>query len=133
MMTDERVLAQTIYGEARSGGDVLMTAVANTVINRVAKQSWYGKTITEVCWKGKQYSCWNTDDPNCAIIEKIDTSDPVFFRATVIASEAVAGTLADTTNGATHYYSTYIPEPSWAEGHTPCAALGNMLFYNDIS
>ena len=132
-MTDTDILARTIFGEARSGGKVLMSAVARTILNRVKLQTWYGRTITDVCQKSQQYSCWNPDDPNCEIIQQADTTIPVFNDALAIAAQAVSGTLPDSTNEATHYYSTYIAEPSWAEGHDPCAAIGNMLFFNDIA
>lgn len=137
-MTDDiDTLARTIYGEARSGGRTLMSAVASTILNRVAKQTWYGLTISEVCKKnnGKgiyQFSCWNAADPNCEVINDVDDTDMIFCVAQVVAEMAVNGKLADNTNGATHYYSSYIPEPHWAAGHTPCAAIGNMLFFNDI-
>lgn len=132
-MSDSDILARTIYGEARGGGKTLMSAVASTVLNRVAKQTWYGLTITEVCKKPWQYSSWNVADPNCKIINDVDDSEPIFCDALVIANKAISGDLNDTTNGATHYYSTYITEPKWAEGHDPCASIGNMLFYNDIT
>ena len=131
-MSDSDTLARTIFGEARSGGKPLMSAVASTILNRVAKQTWYGLTITEVCKKPWQYSCWNAADPNCQVINDVGDSDPIFCDALAIANQAVNGSLPDTTDNATHYYSTTIPEPSWAVNHTPCASIGNMLFFNDI-
>lgn len=131
-MSDIDTLARTIYGEARSGGKQLMSAVASTILNRVAKQTWYGLTISEVCKKSLQYSCWNENDPNCEVIENVTQSDSVFCDALAVASQAVAGNLKDITDNATHYYSTYISEPSWADGKTPCAYIGNMVFYNNI-
>lgn len=132
MNADADILARTIYGEARSGGRTLMSAVASTILNRVAKQTWYGLTIAEVCKKPWQYSCWNKNDPNCEIITNVDESDTIFCVAESVAEQATASNLSDSTGGATHYYSTTIPEPHWAQGHTPCASIGNMLFYNDI-
>lgn len=132
-MSDTDILARTIFGEARGLGKPGMGAVASTILNRVAKKTWYGLTITEVCKKPWQYSCWNATDPNCAIIEKADESIPVFLDAMNVATAAIMGLLVDTTNGATHYYSTTIPEPIWAQGHTPCASIVNMLFFNDIT
>ncbi len=132
-MSDVDTLARTIYGEARGGGKQLMSAVANTIINRVAKKSWYGHTISDVCKKPWQYSSWNANDPNCEVIEKVDRSTPIFCDALAIAQIAVDGHLHDVTNGSTHYYSTYIHEPKWAIGHTPVAHIGNMFFYNDIA
>lgn len=131
-MSDSDILARTIFGEARGGGKALMSAVASTILNRVAKQTWYGHTISEVCKKPYQYSCWLPSDPNCAIIEAVDKTAPVFCDALAIAEQAIAGKLEDTTDKATHYYSNYIDEPKWAQGHIPCAASGNMLFFNDI-
>ena len=39
------LLARTIWGEARGDGYTGMKAVANVIMNRVQKGSWYGKTV----------------------------------------------------------------------------------------
>lgn len=135
-MSDITVVAGTIWGEARSLGYQGMCAVANTIMNRVAKQSWFGLTPTEVCLKNSkgvyQFDCNNPKDPNYTKIHIITFADPQYAMALNIATDAVNGILPDITNGALNYYSTTIPLPSWAINHTPSLVVENTNFYNDI-
>ena len=64
---DLRVLAQTIWGEARSHGTKGMLAIGNVIKNRAedTKHSrLFGQGIRGVSLKPKQFSCWNKGDPN---------------------------------------------------------------------
>src|SRR5581483_3101923 len=133
MDNDTDSIARTIFGEARGEGKHGMQAIANTIMNRVAKKSWYGLTPYEVCHKPWQYSCWNAADPNCQIINDVDNTVPVFCDALQIAGNAISGGLDDITGGATHYYNKHMAQPpEWAEGKTPCASIGSHLFFNNI-
>jgi spore germination cell wall hydrolase CwlJ-like protein len=137
-MSDETVVAGTAYGEARSLGYEGLHAVCNVIMNRVAKQTWYGLTATEVCLKHSQsgvyqFDCNDPKDPNYDKIQAVTTADPQYMLALKLATDAVAGNLPDITNGALNYYSTTIPLPSWAQGHTPCYTVGNTEFFNDIA
>jgi spore germination cell wall hydrolase CwlJ-like protein len=127
--TELDVLARTIYGEAASDGADGMTAVASVIVNR-AKSSinWWGKDITGVCLAPLQFSCNNTAASRAKLAALTDT-DPVFKTAQALAVQAVAGTLADTTQNADHYYAAYIPPPSWALGKAPVATIGKQLFF----
>lgn len=64
---DVRVLAQTIWGEARNHGANGMLAVGNVINNRaedVKHARMFGFGIRGVALKPKQFSCWNDGDPN---------------------------------------------------------------------
>ena len=64
---DVRILAQTIWGEARNGGPTGMLAVGNVINNRaedVENSRLFGSGIRGVALKPKQFSCWNEGDPN---------------------------------------------------------------------
>ncbi len=131
------VLARTLWGEARSEGGAGMEAVASVVLNRVAvAQSrggkyWWGADIISVCQKPYQFSCWNRSDPNYKKLQAVTEKDIHFTTCLRIARRAVAGTLADTSNGATHYHTKPIM-PFWAEGQVPVAAIGSHIFYRLI-
>ena len=69
MSQDEDILARTLYGEARGEKIAGMEAIASVILNRLAfsRQKngyWWGNTITEICRKPYQFSCWNQDDVN---------------------------------------------------------------------
>ncbi len=128
------VLARTLWGEARGESKQGKEAVASVIINRSKLPKRYGGTIKEVCKQRKQFSCWNSGDPNLPKLLKVTVSDPIFAECLEIAKTAVDGKLVDSTNGAKHYYAyKAIPIPSWAIGKTPSATIGNHRFYNDIS
>jgi hypothetical protein len=141
----ERTLTLTLWGEARGeppwqgDPDAGMKAVACVVLNRVkSRRSTYGLTIADVCTKRAQsskygqFSCWNADDPNFAkfLTANLDAAYP---RAEAVARLAIAGTLSDITQGATHYFDPRYASPGWAIGHTPCVKIGNQVFFNDIA
>lgn len=124
------VLAKTLWGEARGEGELGMIAVACVVLNRAASPGWWGHDVRSVCLKRRQFSCWNSDDPNLSKLLALTTEDRHYSLALSIADRALSGALADPTNGATHYHTTAIM-PYWARARTPCATIGKHLFYKE--
>lgn len=130
---DVEVLARTLWGEARGEPRAGIEAVACVVLNRVRRQSYWGRSIAEVCLKPYQFSCWNQDDPNRRHLLSLSSSDPEYRRALDVAKAAIAGGLIDATQGATHYYSKRLRRPPvWALGHSASADIGLHLFFNKI-
>lgn len=132
---DVDVLARTIWGEAHREPDAEagMAAVTNVVINRNRRQTFWGRTIEEVCRKPYQFACWNADSPTRSALLGVLTADPEFATASRVARDALEHRLPDNTSGATHYYSRWLAvPPRWSRGHSPCATVGNLLFFNDI-
>ena len=127
------VMARTVWGEARGEGITGMQAVASVILNRVVTAQlkngyWWGNTIIEVCQKPYQFSCWNKDDPNYRQLIAVNDTDPIFTLAKRTCSRIILGFLPDITNGADHYHTRMIL-PHWARGQTPCARIGQHLFY----
>lgn len=126
------VMARTLWGEARSEGLAGMTAVANVIMNRVYKPRWWGKTVTGVCLKPYQFSCWLEGDPNLPKMKAVTKKDPLFAKACAVATSAINGELKDNTKGATSYYAKSMPQmPKWASGRIPCVEIGNHIFFYD--
>ena len=129
-----QVLAGTLWGEARGIGPGGMRDVAAVIMNRVNHQTWWGKDIISVCQTPYQFSCWNENDPNKAVIEAVSETDPVFMQARSIAMATMAGIVDDITHGATYYYAKSMPAPpKWAVGKTPCAEIAGQLFFNNVT
>lgn len=128
---DITVMAGTLWGEARNQGDEGMIAVGNVIMNRVKAQTWYGHSVKTVCLKKWQFSCWNENDPNYKKILELDWRDDAFCKCLSLSYYFSKNVIDDNTNGATHYHTKSI-SPKWAEGKTPCAEIGDHLFYNDI-
>jgi len=78
-----------------------------------------------------EFSCWNETDPNHGKIESVSRDDRNFQSCLRIARRALAGTLKDPTNGATHYHAKNA-SPPWAKNRKPSAEIGGHKFYNDI-
>ncbi len=122
------VLARTIYGEARGeyehveGGISALIAVGNVVMNRLKVQSWYGKSIQEVCQKPFQFSCWNVGDPNRLLLMREEIADPVFTVCSEVATKVAHEEWPDLTKGSDHYHAFSIL-PNWARGQKPKVRL----------
>ncbi|XHS76642.1 cell wall hydrolase [Burkholderiaceae bacterium UC74_6] len=133
---DQTILAKTLWGEARGEGVIGMQAVAAVVMNRL-RVSYRGRTTAEaVCLDPKQFSCWNGDDVNLPLIERLGTtSDTDYQDALGIAEQALAGRLPDPTLNSKHYLATTLPAaamPTWARGKAPAIVIGRQAFYNNI-
>ncbi|MET4731497.1 N-acetylmuramoyl-L-alanine amidase [Thalassospira sp. MBR-102] len=130
------VLARTLYGEARGEGLPGIEAVACVILNRVAfakarGRYWWGSTVAQVCLKPGQFSCWNAGDPNRVKLLKLSARDPAYRLCKRVATRALAGEIADMTQGATHYH-THAVDPYWARGQVPVAEIGGHLFFKNI-
>ena len=134
-LSEVDILARTLYGEARGEGLIGIEAVANVIMNRVALSKqyalWWGKTISEVCLKPFQFSCWTPSDNNFYKLIRVTDKNPVFRMCQRVAKRALCGTLADITKGATHYHSKDI-SPAWARRLMPIYEYGNHLFYREV-
>jgi spore germination cell wall hydrolase CwlJ-like protein len=130
------VLARTIYGEARGeyhrleGGLAALIAIGNVIMNRYRQQSWYGKTIAEVCQKPWQFSCWNKDDPNYLVLRSDKITGEIFEVCRLVAENIVLGKWPDLVKGCDHYHTDSLtPLPKWAVGKKPTCRIGRHLFY----
>jgi N-acetylmuramoyl-L-alanine amidase len=134
---DIETLARTLYGEARGeftrtdGGMAALNAVANVVMNRVKRQTWFGQSISQVCLKPYQFSCWNASDPNRPLMLQADPNeDPVFGICLLVAQKVMEGQWPDLTKNSDHYYAVWMDRaPKWAVGHKPTVKIGQHVFY----
>ena len=105
-MNDIEILARTIYGEARGeygrvdGGLAALIAVGNVIVNRAQHQTWFGRSIRDVCLKPYQFSCWNENDPNREKIVAVTDDSPIFAQCLDVARALAAQQYPDLTKGA---------------------------------
>lgn len=130
-LSDQEVIARTLWGEARSQGVMGMVAVACVIMNRSYNPGWWGTSLRGVCLAPMQFSCWNDSDPQA---EKMRSpiNDMEYVQASTIAEMLFNHSINDITNGADHYRAEYA-HPVWADGKFPtyiCGALGSRhMFY----
>jgi N-acetylmuramoyl-L-alanine amidase len=109
------VMARTLWGEARSGGEVAMSHVASVIINRAEHPKWWGKDVPSVCQAPAQFSCWNKNDPNRVKLLAVTEDDAAFAIAVRVASAAISKRLPDATSGADSYCALSMARPpAWA-------------------
>ncbi len=138
------ILALTLYGEAKAYNEDDASKIAATTFNRIADRGWWGSELASVCLHPWQYSCWNwavkkkpdRDDlrqmarlapflldlnPGSPKLEAVEGAQGWLGECLRIAQslralfEAPGWSGADPSRGATSYYASYIPEPSWAK------------------
>lgn len=126
------LVARTLYGEGRWGPRELRLAVAEVIYNRAMKRSpRFGMSVEAVCRRPEQFSCWNPGNPGRNGILSLPLTDPDIADCVSIARDLVAGQVSALTHGACHYHHRRI-FPVYSREHTPCARIGNYLFFNDI-
>lgn len=134
---DIDVLVRTIYGEARGeykrhdGGMAALIAVGNVMMNRLKAQTWYGRTIKDICQKPFQFSCWNRQDPNRELLMSAHIEqEPIFKICHQVAEQVATYQWPDLTHGSDHYYAvTLSPPPVWSQQVKPRLKLGQHLFF----
>ena len=130
-MTDVEALALTIWGEARGEPIEGLIGVAMVMRNRLATHYRGAKTYVDVCTAHAQFSAWTEEATQMqSEMAEFPHPDPVLRLCIQVAQATMAGTLADNTHAANHYYADTTPTPSWAKGGTILAHLGHHLFLN---
>jgi len=148
-----RIVAQTLWGEARGEGDAGIAAVAAVIANRATAAARYHArynhfhplygdgTLAAAClvnfhstW---QFTCWSPDDPNRAKLDAVTEADPTFAHCLVVAEAAIAGKIADPTGGAVNYLDPVATQklyghlPGWTASMRETARIGRHVFYAD--
>lgn len=129
MSFDLQIGARTLWMEARGESEDAQKAVAHVLLNRVHDGRW-GKSLTAICLASYQFSSWNTTDSNRKGMSFLSEVDPLLVKLTSILTNALIE--PDPTDGATHYYATWISEPIWVKGATFCGQFGKQKFYKDV-
>lgn len=126
---DDVIVALTLYGEAEGEGIEGQTAVCNVILTRASLDWSRNATPRLVCLQHEQFSCWNKSCARRDILMDLDqTTDLIFAQCLSIARSAIAGNLADNTNGADSYEVTGTGA-YWSKGLTPVAVIGRQSFY----
>lgn len=108
-----------IYHEARGESFEGQVAVAEVVLNRMAKQSW-PNTACEVVWERKQFS-WTINYKHKALnANSLET-------ARKAAKVALTGT--NKAVNADHYHTIDIMPPDWTDDMEVVNVIGNHIFY----
>jgi hypothetical protein len=148
-LSPAQVVALTLYGEARGSSEALRTGIASVIATRAkAKRPSWGLSPRAVCLKPWQFSCWTPAGGAANYASVMEAArlleSGVLYegRRALVACLAlgravVDGTLADTVQGATHYYApaAMVPKnrvPAWAVGLEPVAVIDGTRFFAGV-
>lgn len=127
--TDIMVWARTVWGEAEGEPLVGQFAVAWVIRNRYKERPKYGETITGVCLRPRQFSCWNKGTPRRrqTVLETLNSDS---LKSCMYAAFAVAlDQVADPTGGANHFLNPQIVvPPAWYDPKKVTVRIGNHTF-----
>lgn len=138
-LTEEQMLALTLWGEAGYEPIEGIIAVGFVILNRKKLGLW-GNTIKHVVLAPKQFSMYNCTLPQArARAEQIARHFDEFleckkrFRLIYqIAKDLLEGKITqDPSKGATHYHADYV-SPRWANPDKLTAKIGRHIFYKLI-
>jgi N-acetylmuramoyl-L-alanine amidase len=132
--TEVRLLAATVWGEARSESEDGMRAVAHVMVNRIGSR--FGEDLATVILSPKQFSVWNRGDPNRRhvtnfVADPDRAGDPQWETAQRIAREVLSGQSVDPTEGALFYHTRAI-RPRWSRQGVGRQVIGQHVFYADV-
>lgn len=137
LLTDTEALVLTVYGEARGESIEGQVAVMNVIMNRAKTRH---RTIKEICFEPKQFSCWNFSDPNFPILkelaEKAINSDlpneGILSQIKYLAAGVLGNYFRDNTVGAEYYMTNALfnsdKRPSWALKPHSVIVIGKHTF-----
>jgi spore germination cell wall hydrolase CwlJ-like protein len=125
------LMAKTIFGEARGEPLDGQAGVGWVIRNRAEHFGWWGVDIKSVCLKRLQFSCWNENDPNSAVIKAANLDQPMLLQCMGVAALVLSGAALDPTGGATSYFrpGPNGEKPDWADSLKFLTAIGNHMFY----
>jgi spore germination cell wall hydrolase CwlJ-like protein len=122
-------LALVVWRESRGEAHIGKVAVACSILNRVARPSWWGNTVLSVVTKKWQYSSM-TDPRDRQLTTYPTDADPTWMECMQVARDTIAGTVTNPVPTADSYYDISISPPNWATPETFVAAVGRLRFHN---
>jgi len=130
---EDILLARVIYGEAGGVSKLAKIAVGWSIRNRVEDfQHRWGNNYYEVILQESQYdSFWNKETRQKVRVPPVDNKleKEAWQDSFKVARQVINNEIKDPTSGANHFYSTYIPKPSWAEEEKFTFSVDNFKFY----
>jgi N-acetylmuramoyl-L-alanine amidase len=143
-LADQQIMALTIFGESRGEPDEGKIAVGSVILERVKKQGWMGKTISEVCLKPYQFSCYLPNDPNFPALKLLAgdwqnkyVQSPDLQNCYQLADGLIDGEIPETPEiEAAHAYQ-YVTNamlhsahpPKWAGTMSLIVVIGGQSFF----
>ncbi len=127
LISDTALAAVTIWREARGEVYEGKLAVAEVIRNRMKERYASDGTIAGTVMRPKQFSGWNSNDPNRIPSLKIDDGDQAVADCVRAWKEAMEQN-TNSVKGALLYYAPALAAPEWARGCMEAARIGRHVF-----
>lgn len=127
--------ALTLIGECRGEPLEGQQAVAWVIRTRATWQppAWWGHNVSDVCLKPEQFSCWDSRDPNLAVIKATSYDSPLFLAMREIARSVFAGEVENPVRlldgMPADHYEVVGTGASWARNKMISQIIGRHAFY----
>lgn len=113
-MTDQELLKLILFAETKDLHDAI--AIANVIKNRALQPERYGEGIQGVITKPKQFSGYMSPEFKKAQSGKLTPQEKEILEGMdAIARSVIIGAVADSTEGATHYFNPKLVKPKWSQ------------------
>ena len=132
------IIARTLYAEAQQDGKTGFNAVASVIYNRANGKR---EDFVKVCFKEKQFSCWNkmTDSEKSPenFVNRIPknvkdnkNNQKLWNQCMEIAATMIANksTFKPTTTANSYYATNIKNKPSWSKELTDTKTIGSHIF-----
>lgn len=117
---DLKCMTEALYHEARGEGRKGQAAVAEVILNRVAS----GKFPSTVCGVINQRGQFSYTIGGTKSIR----NKAAYLRAKDVAEDALSGSAANLTNGATYFHTPSV-RPDWSHRFQRTTQIGQHIFY----
>jgi N-acetylmuramoyl-L-alanine amidase len=128
-LSDLQLCSLCVWREARGEGLLGKRGVAHVIKNRSDNPGWWGQSVRSVILAPWQFSSFNANDPNA---DKWPAdNDPSYSDSLTVSEDVLINGDEDITSGATSYFDTSIPPPSWTDTMTLTLSVGRLRFYKE--
>lgn len=130
---DADLLTRVVWAEARSEPFEGQCAIVFVILNRLHREPGrFPSTIQGIIRQPHAFSCFNTNDKQCAWVKVIDERDPAFIEAMHAVTSVLTGRVANPIGSADHYFLTSMARPpAWRKSMTLVKRLGSHSFFSE--
>ncbi len=122
-------LALTVWREARGEPHESKLGVAFSILNRVARPTWWGRDVLSVVTKKWQYSSL-TDPKDPQLRSWPSPAEDAWPECLEVARLVLEDLVRNPVPGADSYYDDSIPPPAWTAHARFVCQLGRIRFYD---
>jgi hypothetical protein len=138
-LSSEEVVGLTIIGEGRGEPIESQVAIGSVIRNRV---NHWKNSYNDTCLAKMQFSCWNTNDPNYAMLNELagklllgqEQGDIYIVQCLYVGVGIVTDKIRDNTNNSLYYMTSSLfnsdKKPAWSHNAKNTKVIGNHTYFS---